>query len=45
MPDTVYRLVAASFTSSELANLIIAISAIDSWNRIAISSAMSFTEN
>jgi AhpD family alkylhydroperoxidase len=45
VPDAVYERAAEHFDSGELANLILAIAAINSWNRIAVSSAMVFTED
>ncbi len=42
VPDAVYALAAAEFTANELANLILAITAINAWNRIAVSSSMIF---
>jgi len=42
VPDDLYQRAAAEFTSSELANLILAITAINAWNRIAVSSGMIF---
>jgi AhpD family alkylhydroperoxidase len=44
VPDAVYDRAAAHFTSEELANLILAITAINAWNRIAVSSRMVFAE-
>jgi AhpD family alkylhydroperoxidase len=44
VPDTVYATAAEHFDSCELANIILAIVAINAWNRIAVSSAMVFTE-
>ncbi len=40
--NPVYERAAAEFTSDELANLILAITAINAWNRIAVSSGMVF---
>jgi AhpD family alkylhydroperoxidase len=40
VPDAVYDRATAEFDSSDLANLILAISAINAWNRIAVSSSM-----
>lgn len=45
VPDDVYQRAAEHLDQGELANLMLAISAINSWNRIAISSAMVFTED
>ena len=45
VPDDVYRRAAEHLEEGELANLMLAISAINSWNRIAISSAMVFAED
>ena len=45
VPEDVYRRAAEHLDQVELANLMLAISAINSWNRIAISSAMVFTED
>jgi AhpD family alkylhydroperoxidase len=42
--DAVYERAAAEFALGELANLILAITAINAWNRIAVSSGMIFTE-
>jgi AhpD family alkylhydroperoxidase len=43
VPDSVYERSAAEFAPSELANLILAIAAINAWNRIAVSSAMVYS--
>jgi AhpD family alkylhydroperoxidase len=43
VPDAAYRSAAAEFPPAELANLILAITAINAWNRIAVSSAMTNT--
>jgi alkylhydroperoxidase family enzyme len=40
----VYERAEAEFPSAELANLILAITAINSWNRIAVSSGIVFKE-
>lgn len=40
VPDPVYERAAAELAPSELANLILAITAINAWNRIAVSSGM-----
>ena len=45
VPEDVYRRATEHLDQAELANLMLAISAINSWNRIAISSAMVFTEH
>jgi AhpD family alkylhydroperoxidase len=45
VPDKIYREAAEHFQADQLANLILAIVAINAWNRIAISSAMIFTES
>jgi AhpD family alkylhydroperoxidase len=42
VPDEVHELAARFFEPSELAQLVMAISAINSWNRIAVSSGMTF---
>lgn len=42
VPDPVYQHAVAEFTPGELANLILAITAINAWNRIAVSSGMIF---
>jgi len=44
VPDTVYQHAADVFSTGELANLILAITAINAWNRIAVSSGMVYTE-
>ena len=44
VPDAVYHHAAAEFAPSELANLILAITAINAWNRIAVSTAMIYTD-
>jgi AhpD family alkylhydroperoxidase len=44
VPDSVYNSAAEHFSQEELANLILAIAAINVWNRIAVSSHMVFTE-
>jgi len=44
VPDTVYQHAADVFSTGELANLILAITAINAWNRIAVSSGMLYTE-
>ena len=44
VPDAVHARAAAQFTARELANLILAITAINAWNRIAVSSGMIFAE-
>jgi AhpD family alkylhydroperoxidase len=43
VPDAVYD-AAAEFPAEELANLILAVTAINAWNRIAVSSRMIFEE-
>lgn len=45
LPDAVYEQAAEHFGEEELANLILAITAINAWNRIAISSGVVFTED
>lgn len=40
-----YEQAAAHFDEDELANLILAITAINAWNRIAISSGIVFTDD
>ncbi len=44
VPDAVYQRAASEFVQEELANLILAIAAINAWNRIAISSGMAFAD-
>jgi AhpD family alkylhydroperoxidase len=44
VPDDVYERAAAEFAPGELANLILAITAINAWDRIVVSSGMIFTE-
>jgi len=44
VPDTIYQHAADVFSTGELANLILAITAINAWNRIAVSSGMVYTE-
>jgi AhpD family alkylhydroperoxidase len=44
VPDAVYEAAAAQFPPRELANLMLAIAAINAWNRIAVSSGMIFSE-
>jgi AhpD family alkylhydroperoxidase len=44
VPNAVYERAASEFPEIELANLILAITAINAWNRIAVSSALTFTE-
>jgi AhpD family alkylhydroperoxidase len=43
VPEDLYERAAAEFAPSELANLILAITAINAWNRIAVASGMTFT--
>ncbi len=43
VPDQLYERAAAEFAAGELAHLILAITAINAWNRIAVSSGMTFT--
>jgi AhpD family alkylhydroperoxidase len=45
LTDTVYEQAAAYFDEDELANLILAITAINAWNRLAISSGLVFTDD
>ncbi|HTB49520.1 MAG TPA: carboxymuconolactone decarboxylase family protein [Solirubrobacteraceae bacterium] len=45
VPDAVYERAAAEFPAGELANLILAITAINAWNRIAVSSGIVFTDS
>jgi AhpD family alkylhydroperoxidase len=40
VPDEVYAAAAAQFTQAELAQLVMAIAAINSWNRIAVTTRM-----
>jgi AhpD family alkylhydroperoxidase len=42
--DAVYERAASEFSPGELANLIFAITAINAWNRIAVSSGLVFTD-
>jgi AhpD family alkylhydroperoxidase len=44
VPDPFYERATAEFTPGELANLILAITAINAWNRIAVSSGMVFAQ-
>jgi AhpD family alkylhydroperoxidase len=44
VPEALYERAEAEFSSAELANLILAITAINAWNRIAVSSGIVFTE-
>ncbi len=43
VPDDLYERAAAEFAPGELASLILAITAINAWNRIAVSTGMTFT--
>ncbi|MGO8905190.1 MAG: carboxymuconolactone decarboxylase family protein [Solirubrobacteraceae bacterium] len=45
VPDDVYARAAAEFARDELASLILAITAINAWNRIAVSTGMVFSES
>jgi AhpD family alkylhydroperoxidase len=45
LPEPVFEQAAEHFGEEELANLILAITAINAWNRIAISSGIVFTED
>jgi AhpD family alkylhydroperoxidase len=45
LPEAVYEQAAAHFGEEELASLILAITAINAWNRIAISSGIAFTDD
>jgi AhpD family alkylhydroperoxidase len=45
LPEAVYEQAAENFGEEELANLILAITAINAWNRIAISSGIVFTDD
>lgn len=45
LPEAVYEQAVEHFDEEKLANLILAIAAINSWNRIAISSGIVFTED
>ncbi len=45
VPDPVYERAAAEFAPGELANLIFAITAINAWNRIAVTSRKMFAES
>jgi AhpD family alkylhydroperoxidase len=42
VPDDLYARAAAEFAPAELANLILAITAINAWNRIAVAGGMRF---
>jgi AhpD family alkylhydroperoxidase len=42
--DAIYETAAGEFAPGELANLILAITAINAWNRMAVSSGMVFSE-
>lgn len=42
VPDAVYESAAEHFSEQELANLVLAVAAINAWNRIAVSSGMIF---
>lgn len=44
VPDTVYERATSEFSASELANLIFAITAINAWNRIAVTSGLVFAD-
>jgi AhpD family alkylhydroperoxidase len=44
LPENVYRQARAQFDERELAHLILAITAINAWNRIAVSSGITFSE-
>ena len=44
VPDAVYERAASEFSAAELANLIFAITAINAWNRIAVSSGLVFAD-
>ena len=45
LTDTVYEQAAAHFDEDELANLVLAITAINAWNRLAISGGLVFTDH
>ncbi|MGA2165084.1 MAG: carboxymuconolactone decarboxylase family protein [Solirubrobacteraceae bacterium] len=45
LPEAVYEQAAEHFGEEELANLILAITAINAWNRIAISSGIVFADD
>ncbi|HEY5195282.1 MAG TPA: carboxymuconolactone decarboxylase family protein [Solirubrobacteraceae bacterium] len=44
VPDAAYERAASEFSAAELANLIFAITAINAWNRIAVSSGLVFAD-
>lgn len=44
VPDAAYERAASEFSAAELANLIFAITAINAWNRIAVSSGLMFAD-
>jgi alkylhydroperoxidase family enzyme len=44
VPDHVYQQAATELAAGELANLILAIAAINAWNRIAVSTSMVFSQ-
>ncbi len=44
VPDAVYEHAASEFSAAELANLILAITAINAWNRIAVTSGLVFAD-
>jgi AhpD family alkylhydroperoxidase len=44
VPDAVYERAVSEFSAVELANLIFAITAINAWNRIAVSSELVFAD-
>ncbi len=45
LPEAVYEQATEHFGEEELASLILAITAINAWNRIAISSGIPFTDD
>jgi AhpD family alkylhydroperoxidase len=45
VPDAVYESAETQFAAAELANLMLAITAINAWNRMAVSSGMVFDES
>jgi AhpD family alkylhydroperoxidase len=44
VPDAVYERAASEFSAADLANLIFAITAINAWNRIAVTSGLVFAD-
>ena len=44
VPDALYHAAAIEFAPTELANLILAITAINAWNRVAVSTSLVYSE-